>query len=160
MPELIRLTDAECRWLLAANVVGRVGFDAGGGPRIHPVNYAMDGDAVVLRTAEGSELVGLADRARPTEGPTEGPTEAPLVAFEVDHVDYDRHQGWSVLAVGPLDRVVDAGDLDRIAREWSPRPWAAGDREVVLRVAVAELTGRRLGDDWPRTAGSPVNRTL
>jgi nitroimidazol reductase NimA-like FMN-containing flavoprotein (pyridoxamine 5'-phosphate oxidase superfamily) len=152
VPELIRLTDAECRWLLAANVVGRVGFDAGAGPRIHPVNYAMDGDAVVLRTAEGSELTGLADRGEAPDGP--------LVAFEVDHVDYDRHQGWSVLAVGRVSRVVDAGDLERIAREWSPRPWAGGEREVVLTVAVVELTGRRLGDDWPRTAGSPVNRTL
>lgn len=152
MPELIRLTDAECRWLLAANVVGRVGFDAGAGPRIHPVNYAMDGDTVVLRTAEGSELVGLADRG--------DPPAAALVAFEVDHVDYDRHQGWSVLAVGPLTRVVDVAALQRIAHEWSPRPWAGGDREVVLRVAVEELSGRRLGNDWPRTAGSPVNRTV
>ncbi|QWZ08864.1 pyridoxamine 5'-phosphate oxidase family protein [Nocardioides panacis] len=152
MPELIRLTDAECRWLLAANVVGRVGFDAGAGPRIHPVNYAMDGDAVVLRTAEGSELAGLADRGAAPAGP--------LVAFEVDHVDYDRHQGWSVLAVGRVSRVVDAADLERIAREWSPRPWAGGEREVVLRVAVLELTGRRLGNDWPPTTGSPVNRTL
>ena len=148
-PDLIRLTDAECRWLLAANVVGRVGFDAGAGPRIHPVNYAMDGDAVVLRTAEESELVGLADRGG-----------RPLVAFEVDHVDYDRHQGWSVLAVGPLSRVDDAADLERVARAWSPRPWAAGDREVVLRVVVERLTGRRLGDDWSGTAGSPVNRTV
>ena len=147
-PDLIRLTDEECRWLLAANVVGRVAFDAGSGPRIHPVNYAMDGDVVVLRTAEESELVGLADRG-----------DRPLVAFEVDHVDYDRHQGWSVLAVGRLSRVVDAGDLDRIARQWSPRPWEDGDREAVLRVTVEELTGRRLGDHWPGTSGPSVRRS-
>jgi nitroimidazol reductase NimA-like FMN-containing flavoprotein (pyridoxamine 5'-phosphate oxidase superfamily) len=157
VPEVIALTDAECRWLLAANVVGRVGFDAGAGPRIHPVNYAMDGDAVVLRTAEGAEVVGLADRGDPRGRRND---DGPMVAFEVDHVDYDRHQGWSVLAVGPLSRVVDAADLERVARVWSPRPWAGGDREVVLRVHVERLTGRRLGDDWPGTARSPVNRTV
>ena len=157
MPEVIALTDAECRWLLAANVVGRVGFDAGAGPRIHPVNYAMDGDAVVLRTAEGAEVVGLADRGDPGDRRSD---DGPMVAFEVDHVDYDRHQGWSVLAVGPLSRVDDAADLERVARAWSPRPWAAGDREVVLRVVVERLTGRRLGDDWSGAAGSPVNRTV
>lgn len=150
MHELIAMTVEECRTLLAANIVGRVGFDGGAGPRVHPVNYAMDGDGVVLRTAEGSELVRMVDAASP-DGRT-------LVAFEVDHIDYDRHQGWSVLLVGVPRRVQEAGELDRIARQWSPRPWAGGDRDVVLRIEGVELSGRRLGTDWPGPGSSPVHR--
>jgi nitroimidazol reductase NimA-like FMN-containing flavoprotein (pyridoxamine 5'-phosphate oxidase superfamily) len=63
---------AECLNLLATAQVGRVALLIEGRPEILPVNYALDGDAVLFRTAEGSVLT----KAALTE-----------VAFEVDHVD-------------------------------------------------------------------------
>ena len=50
MTYLETLTPDECWRLLGKRVVGRVGFDVGRGPRIHPVNYRVDGRSVVLRT--------------------------------------------------------------------------------------------------------------
>src|SRR3974390_2494822 len=45
---------AECLRLLATKQVGRIGFAIWGGPEILPVNYVLDGDAVVFATGAGS----------------------------------------------------------------------------------------------------------
>ena len=64
MTDLETLTPEECWRLLGKRVVGRVGFDMGHGPRIHPVNYRVDGRSVVLRTSEDAELDPLRRDAR------------------------------------------------------------------------------------------------
>ena len=46
----------ECRRRLQAAKVGRVSFVDQGEPVILPVNHALDGEAVVFRTAAGSKL--------------------------------------------------------------------------------------------------------
>ena len=73
-----------CLQLLAEDEVGRLGVITAGTPRIFPVNYALDGDAVVLLTADGTKL---RDGMR-----------APA-CFEVDDFDREARQGWSVLVV-------------------------------------------------------------
>ena len=40
----------ECRRLLATRQIGRIGLAGGRFPLILPVNYGLDGDAVVIRT--------------------------------------------------------------------------------------------------------------
>ena len=50
------LTVAECWQHVGSRGVGRIGFDAGSGPRIHPVDYSCDGSDVFVRTASTSEL--------------------------------------------------------------------------------------------------------
>ena len=74
MEEPEELSYEKCRELLAAGVLGRIGFVVGDQPHVVPVNYATAGEAVVLRTTPYS-LLGR-----------EGPGRK--VAFEVDHVDY------------------------------------------------------------------------
>jgi uncharacterized protein len=124
-----------CWRLVAGQVVGRVGFDVGRGPRIHPMNYAVDGETVVLRTSEDSEL----------ELFTRLFAAGSLVAFEVDHVDLDLHQGWSVLMSGHVSPVESREELDRLRQVPTPRPWAGGERERLVRVTPVEVTGRRIG---------------
>jgi hypothetical protein len=51
---------SECLNLLATAQVGRVALVVDGHPEILPVNYALDGDAVLFRTAEGSVLTHAA----------------------------------------------------------------------------------------------------
>ena len=51
-----------------------------------PINYATDGRRLYFKTAEGSKLLGIVMNED--------------VAFEIDHIDYERHQGWSVVAIG------------------------------------------------------------
>ena len=135
MPSPETLPVETCWRMLAGAVVGRVGFDLGRGPRIHPLNYALDGETVVVRTARRSEL------ARFTELFAAGA----LVAFEVDHIDYDWHQGWSVLINGYVSPVYRPDELSRLKRFRSPRSWAGGERDLLVRISPVEVTGRRLG---------------
>ena len=135
------LTPEECWDLLRVNVVGRVGFDMGHGIRIHPVNYAVNDEAILLRTGEDTEL------ARCVELFSDGA----LVAFQVDDVDLDRHRGWSVLAQGSIARV-DEVEAGRLTAQWSPHPWAAEAKPLLLRIVPVQVTGRVVGRGWTRTA--------
>jgi uncharacterized protein len=75
----------ECRTLLATHQLGRIGLADGAYPLILPVNYVLDGDAVVIRT-DSPKITAAADHTR--------------VAFEVDDVDERTRSGWSVLEAG------------------------------------------------------------
>ena len=145
MKDLVELTVRECLDLLHGGIVGRVAVSTALGPRIVPVNYAMYDDAIVFRTSPYSELGSL---ARGSEA-----------AFEIDHIDYDRHQGWSVVALGRLE-AVPADELEDVRKVWEPRPWAGGVRNLYLKLTWREISGRRLGHDWTRSTMMPVRRVL
>jgi nitroimidazol reductase NimA-like FMN-containing flavoprotein (pyridoxamine 5'-phosphate oxidase superfamily) len=134
------LTEEECWTLLRVNVVGRVGFDMGHGIRIHPVNYAVDDRSILLRTAPDTELSRCVDLF----------SDGALVAFQVDDVDLDRHRGWSVLAQGGIG-TVDAAEAEHLTSQWSPHPWAAEEKPLLLRIVPVQVTGRVVGRGWTRT---------
>ena len=70
----------ECLRMLGEQVVGRLGFVDLGQPLILPVNFELDDDVVVFRSAEGTKLrSGLGSE----------------VCFEVDGVDRVARAGWS-----------------------------------------------------------------
>jgi nitroimidazol reductase NimA-like FMN-containing flavoprotein (pyridoxamine 5'-phosphate oxidase superfamily) len=121
---------SECLDLLAAHTVGRVALVVDGHPEILPVNYALDGDAVLFRTAEGTVL----NRAGLTP-----------VAFEVDHIDESTRTGWSVMVKGQADDIGDAIDAtsERL-RRLTLVTWAPGRRERWFVIRPREITGRRL----------------
>ena len=145
MKEPMELTVNECLDLLDGGVVGRVALSTPLGPRIVPVNYAMYDGAIVFRTTPYSELG--------THGPR---SEA---AFEVDHLDYEHHQGWSVVALGRLEELAPE-EVDDLRKVWEPRPWAAGHRNLFLKLVWRELSGRRIGNDWSRSSMMPVRRVI
>jgi hypothetical protein len=66
-------------------------------------------------------------------------TSAP-VAFEVDGIDEFTESGWSVLVRGTTS-VVDRQELSDVEL---PQPWAEGIRTLILKISVAEISGRRL----------------
>ena len=146
MPESRELDPRECERLLRAGVVGRVALSTPDGPHIVPVNYAVVDDTIVIRTSSYSVL-GTHGR------------EA-MLAFEVDHLDHDRQLGWSVVARGRGWAEVDPGELARIREDRQLRPWAAGNRNLHLRIRWESLTGRALGGEWTRDDESRVHRTL
>ena len=124
------LSNDECHELLGSGAVGRIGFVDAGSPVILPVNYTMDDAAVVFRTAQGSKL-SSAMMQRP-------------VCFEVDQWDAVGHTGWSVLAKGVADEVLDEDEISRL-ESLPVRPWSRPDlRDRWVRVMVEELTGRRI----------------
>jgi uncharacterized protein len=124
------LPPEECRDLLAAKSVGRLGFNGPSGPQILPVNYVLYRDSIFFRTAADSAL----SRAMPDS----------RVAFEVDDIDEFMQRGWSVLAVGDADLVDDPDLLVELWGEQGPKPWAAGTRTQFVRIKTSRLTGRRV----------------
>ena len=146
MQELVELTVDECLDLLAGGVVGRVAMATPMGPRIVPVNYVMNEDAILFRTTPYSEL-----------GTYGWNTD---LAFEIDHLDYDRHQGWSVMAVGRAELIEDPEELRDIRAHWDPAPWATGRRHLYIRLRWRDVTGRKVGTDWDQRRTLPVHQAL
>ena len=131
--ELMETIDAAgCARLLAAVDVGRLAVVVDGRPRIVVLNYVMSGDHLLFRTREDALIAGL------TEDGGSAPAE-----FEVDSAFPVAQAGWSVIATGTLAREEDAA-LQAVART-GIRAWAQGERDLVLRLAITDLTGRRVG---------------
>jgi nitroimidazol reductase NimA-like FMN-containing flavoprotein (pyridoxamine 5'-phosphate oxidase superfamily) len=142
MSSIRELAFDECTRLLQAGVVGRIALVTPQGPHIIPVNYAVVEESIVVAPSPYSALGTYGD--------------ASLVAFEVDHFDYESHTGWSVAVRGRAAAVTDPAELQRIRRVWAPRPWAEGSRNLHLRLPWTEVSGRTLGGNL----STPVNRVV
>lgn len=140
------LSTEDCHRLLCGGVVGRVAISTPTGPHIVPVNYSVVDDAIIFRTTPYSLLGTYGRNAQ--------------LAFEVDYFDYADHRGWSVLARGRGDTVSDPDEIQRIRDQWPPRPWAAGTRNLYVRIRWTEISGRRLGEGWTRDNEMPVRRAV
>jgi hypothetical protein len=128
MPVVTSLSTAECERLLRRGRFGRLVLMSPLGPEIVPVNYAVQGDEIVVRVSAASTV------ARHGTGE---------VVFEVDRVDEERWHGWSVIARGR--GTVGEALTDDVAVGERVRPWVEGDRPYELRLTWTELTGRRVG---------------
>lgn len=129
----------ECVRLLATQEVGRLAVVDGDQPLIFPVNYAVDGDHVVIRTAEGTKL----DFSRLRH-----------VAFEVDHIDAGSRTGWSVVVQGLAHEITTALDpLSERLQALPLRSWLGGDRGHLIRIDARQVTGRRLSTPEPGSPG-------
>jgi uncharacterized protein len=118
----------ECLSRLAGHYLGRLAFEVDGKPQIIPFNYLLHEGAVVLRTELGTLLDTIVGRP---------------VAFEVDEVDVEFHDGWSVVVHGRAEEVWEPEELDRL-RQLPLRPWAPGDRAHYVRILSTAITGRRI----------------
>jgi nitroimidazol reductase NimA-like FMN-containing flavoprotein (pyridoxamine 5'-phosphate oxidase superfamily) len=119
----------ECEALMSSAKLGRVAIaGVGRWPLIFPVNFALDGGAIVFRTDAGTKLYGA------RHGP---------IAFECDGIDTTYHTGWSVLATGDAEEVVNEAELARLAR-LPLSPWCPGPKSTWLRLRPQMLSGRRI----------------
>ncbi|TMC02420.1 MAG: pyridoxamine 5'-phosphate oxidase family protein [Chloroflexi bacterium] len=120
----------ECLRLLAAVPVGRVGVSIRALPAILPVNFALVGDDIVIRTVPGTKLDAAMDRT--------------VVAFEVDGYAADGAWGWSVLVQGVCTEITDpervAGPATARLRAWA---FDDGGAERFIRIEVSFVSGRR-----------------
>lgn len=122
---LVELSRDDCFVLLRTVEVGRVAVArADRAPLVVPVNFTVDGDAVVFRTDSGTKLQAV------TTGP---------IAFEADNIDSFRRQGWSVLLEGRAYVAThwEVGHLD-------VAPWAGGRRDHWVRLVPTEVSGRMI----------------
>jgi nitroimidazol reductase NimA-like FMN-containing flavoprotein (pyridoxamine 5'-phosphate oxidase superfamily) len=128
--DLEHLGQTECLNLLALAQVGRVAFLVDGRPEILPVNYALDGDAILFRTSGESVL----NKASLTN-----------VAFEVDSIDTSTRSGWSVVVHGHANDIGDAIDpTSERLRRLALITWAPGQRQNWFVIRPHDISGRRL----------------
>jgi nitroimidazol reductase NimA-like FMN-containing flavoprotein (pyridoxamine 5'-phosphate oxidase superfamily) len=121
----------ECYRLLATQEIGRIGVNAEHYPLILPVNYAVDGTTLVIRTRPGT-ILRAAEHAN--------------VTFEVDQIDPQTRSGWSVLVRGQAEEVGAEHRAELVARTHSTgvQPWAPGEHGNWLRVIAHDVSGRRI----------------
>ena len=131
-PTVEVLYEDECLRLLATQEVGRLAVVEGGySPLIVPVNYILDGRAIVFRTDGGTKLRGA--------------IRAP-VSFEVDDLDPSTRSGWSVVARG-VARDLSGKDRSHLEVRLAAtplHPWVPGERSHLVRIAPTTLSGRRV----------------
>lgn len=131
----MELSRAECFELLAGQELGRLAWvEAGDSVAMVPVNFAVDDEAIVFRTAPGSKLAAVvADRA---------------FAFESDAIVGE--EGWSVVVRGHA-RLLDPVEEGRL-EQLGLRAWLGGEKPHLVSLAADEVTGRRypLRRPWKR----------
>jgi len=119
------LSDEECREKLAGQELGRLVTHVGDVLDIFPVNYVLDRDRIVFRTAEGSKLFEL--------------TVNDEVLFEVDdHTDSD---AWSVVVRGHAHRL-DTSEEVAEADLLPLHPWLPTLKYNYVRIEPTSISGR------------------
>jgi nitroimidazol reductase NimA-like FMN-containing flavoprotein (pyridoxamine 5'-phosphate oxidase superfamily) len=101
---------------------------------ILPVNFAFAGKTIIFRTAPDTLLAAYGN----------GP-----VSFETDRLDEVRREGWSVLVQGHAHKVTSEHEIQHLEHTTHLEPWAAGARDVYVRIVPARISGRRIRQDVP-----------
>lgn len=131
------LEPSESLRLLSGARIGRIIFTDQALPAVQPVNFVLDGDAVLLRTTSGSKLDAAARNA--------------IVAFEVDDIDCEFQHGWSVTVIGHAELVTDPVEIGRL-QTLPLHSWAAGEQSHFVRVQMEIIQGRRIAPPSARAA--------
>lgn len=129
----VELSTDECLERLGAQSVGRIVFCVDGHPQVYPVNFAIDEGTIVFRASPYGPMAPL--QAQHSE-----------VAFEVDDLDVENHQGWSVIAHGEA-QPLDGSETRELTVLRKLEPWAAGSRALHFRLIPRQLSGRLFGSD-------------
>ena len=136
--ELVELSRQECLALLAAAPVGRVIFTDRAMPAAQPVNYILDGEEIIFRTANGSKLAAATRHA--------------VVGFQVDEIHPRTRTGWSVLGVGEANEIVHPDRLAELAD--LSDPWVDEHDAHTISISLQIISGRRLERVTPPQAGA------
>jgi nitroimidazol reductase NimA-like FMN-containing flavoprotein (pyridoxamine 5'-phosphate oxidase superfamily) len=119
------MTEDECWDMLRTHEFGRLAFRLVDEVHITPINYAVDHDTLLLRTAEGNKLLSVALGSQ--------------VAFEID--EYDDETARSVVLRG-TPRILEEDEAHR-AEELPLRPWVGSLKYNVVEITPEVVSGRR-----------------
>jgi uncharacterized protein len=122
---ITELDRAECWAALRADEFGRLAYRLGDEVNLVPLNYAVDGETLLFRTAEGSKLLGIVMH--------------PDVVFEID--SYDEASARSVVVRGKA-RLLEEDEAHR-ADATSLLPWLPTLKYNVVEIVPTGMTGRR-----------------
>ena len=123
------LSPRECRSLLQSKKVGRVVYTDNALPSALPVNYMLDGDAIIFRTEQTGRLASTVA------------AEGSVLAFQVDSIEEEAESGWSVLVVGLARQVSDPEEALGLQR-LGLSAWGLNGTGVYVRIPLARVTGR------------------
>ena len=118
------LAPEECWEMLRGQEFGRLAFHLLDEVHLVPINYAVDGESLLFRTAEGSKLLGVEINAD--------------VAFEID--EYDEEHARSVVVRGRARHLPE--DEEHRIEGLPLRPWVATPKYDVVEIVPTEITGR------------------
>ena len=127
------LTQDECWDMLRTHELGRLAFRLVDEVHITPINYAVDHDTLLLRTAGGNKLLSVALGSE--------------VAFEID--EYDEDSARSVVVRG-TPRLLGEDEAHR-AENVPLRPWVGSPTYDVVEIVPAVVTGRAFALSRPWT---------
>ena len=119
---------AECWSLLRHEEVGRLAVSIADHPDIFPINYLVDGESIVFRTAAGTKLAAS--------------VLGKGVAFEIDGYDPIGGDAWSVVVKGyarEIEHMLEYFDADDLPLF----PWHASVKPNIVRLTPDLITGRR-----------------
>ena len=124
------LTLDECWDRLRAGVIGRLAVNNGHQPDVFPVNYVVDTDRIVIRTAEGTKLAAAIASGN--------------VGFEIDDIDVTTRCGWSVVVHGIAHEPTTTASVTR-DEALDLHPWAGASHEGrFIEIVPTRIRGRRL----------------
>lgn len=118
------MTATECRRLLVGRDIGRLAISAGALPLVLPVQFALHGDQLLLRTPGHHEVSESID--------------GQVVGFEADAIDLEHAVGWCVSVTGTV-HLVPSAVLPAAVHQWfSDGVSLALDTDVIVghRIAV------------------------
>lgn len=122
---LVVFDEDTCWERLKTRPVGRLVTRVEDAVDIVPINYVVDGDSIVFRTAAGSKLAALAINSS--------------VVFETD--EFDDERGWSVVLHGRA-KALELEDEVAAAEQLPLKPFVATLKPTFVRVTAESLTGR------------------
>lgn len=117
-----------CLALIGKKHLGRLALVIDGDIHVVLVNYVLQGNSILFRTASNTLLA----EAAPCK-----------VTLEVDDIDEGARRGWSVSAKGICRDVADTAAAPQLAT-LDIDTWAPGSKPLLFEIAATELTGRHL----------------
>ena len=125
-PTVEALSSEQCMVHLTSAAYGRVAYVTARGPVAIPVNYEFTDGQIVVST-DPNKAKALA--------------RAGVVGFEVDHVDQNVSEGWSVLVTGPA-RLVTVPHERMALSSLGLESWSGTGVHDLVAIAPREITGR------------------
>jgi nitroimidazol reductase NimA-like FMN-containing flavoprotein (pyridoxamine 5'-phosphate oxidase superfamily) len=126
------LGDSECLELLGAARVGRLAYTGRYGPTVLPVMYKLHEGSIVFHTFRDTFT---------EEDLRTGIAEAEYhVAFEIEQIDPEALEGWTVLVTGPAHHVDTEAEHESIINAGAD-PLPEAEAEHLIRVKLHSITG-------------------
>jgi nitroimidazol reductase NimA-like FMN-containing flavoprotein (pyridoxamine 5'-phosphate oxidase superfamily) len=141
--QLEELSPERCIELLSTRAVGRIAVVQDGYPIVVPVNYRVVSEPdlwLVIRTRHGGVIEQSSAR----------------IAFQIDSIDPEQQEGWSVLVRGALRGLTD--DSPEVRAHIDPHPWLTQERDLWLAIQPLTITGRALHAGAPDWTYHPADR--